>query len=155
MQAGAPPSAGPLAGIIVPCPSGPSEGDLVDALTSRTALLNVWASPCGPCRAKIRALDAHAHHPDAIPVVSIDVRDDAGAALSLLDELGARYPAVVDTDGELWAALEVPRAIPTVASCAPPGRCGGRTRSCCAPPRRGDAGRADQLRRPARPNLSR
>ena len=33
--------------------------------------------------------------------------------MSLLDEVGARYPSVVDTDGELWAALEVPLAIPT------------------------------------------
>ncbi|MBW0114113.1 TlpA family protein disulfide reductase [Pseudonocardia sp. KRD-169] len=116
------------------CLSGPSEGDLAAALASRTALLTVWASWCGPCRAEIPALDAYAHHPDAIPVVSIDVRDDAGAALSLLDELGARYPSVVDTDGELWAAWRSHAPSRPVASCAPPGRWGGWTRSCCAPP---------------------
>lgn len=112
-QPGAPPPTGPLAGIVVPCLGGPGEVDLAAALAGRPALLNVWASWCGPCRAEIPALDAYANRPDAIPVVGIDVRDDAAAALSLLDELGARYPSVVDTDGELWAALEVPLAIPT------------------------------------------
>lgn len=112
-QAGAPAPAGPLAGIIVPCLGSPGEVDLAAALAGRPALLNVWASWCGPCREEIPALDAYAERPDAIPVVGIDVRDDAEAALSLLDELGARYPSVVDTDGKLWAALEVPLAIPT------------------------------------------
>lgn len=112
-QPGTPQPAGLLAGIVVPCLGGPGEVDLAAALAGRPALLNVWASWCGPCRAEIPALDAYANRPDAIPVVGIDVRDDAGAALSLLDELGARYPSVVDTDGELWAALEVPLAIPT------------------------------------------
>ncbi|MDN5749122.1 MAG: TlpA family protein disulfide reductase, partial [Pseudonocardia sp.] len=59
------------------------------------------------------ALDAYAERPDAISVIGIDVRDVAESALSLLDELGARYPSVVDTSGELWAALEVPLALPT------------------------------------------
>jgi hypothetical protein len=46
-------------------------------------------------------------------VIGIDVRDDATAALGLLADLGATYPSVVDTDGELWTALQVPLAIPT------------------------------------------
>lgn len=112
-QPGGPPPAGPLAGIVVPCLGGPNEVDLAAALAGRPALLNVWASWCGPCRAEIPALDAYANRADAVPVIGIDVRDDARAALSLLDELGARYPSVVDTDGELWAALQVPLAIPT------------------------------------------
>lgn len=112
-SAGAPPPAGPLAGIVVPCLGGPGEVDLAAALAGRPALLNVWASWCGPCRAEIPALDAYAERPDAISVIGIDVRDVAESALSLLDELGARYPSVVDTSGELWAALEVPLALPT------------------------------------------
>ena len=58
-------------------------------------------------------LHAYAARPDAVSVVGIDVRDNATAALGLLADLGARYPSVIDTDGELWAAPQVPLAIPT------------------------------------------
>ncbi|MHA6781808.1 TlpA family protein disulfide reductase [Pseudonocardia saturnea] len=112
-QPGAPEPAGPLVGIVVPCLGAPGEVDLAAALAGRPALLNVWASWCAPCRAEIPVLDAYADRPDAIPVIGIDVRDDAAAALRLMADLGARYPSVVDTGGELWQALEVPLAIPT------------------------------------------
>lgn len=112
-QPAAPAPAGPLAGIVVPCLGGPGQVDLAAALAGRPALLNVWASWCAPCREEIPALQAYAERPDAVAVVGIDVRDDAAAALGLLAELGARYPSVVDTGGELWDALKVPLAIPT------------------------------------------
>ncbi|OZM76439.1 thiol-disulfide isomerase [Pseudonocardia sp. MH-G8] len=110
---GTPPASGRLAGIIVPCLGAPGEVDLAAALAGRPALLNVWASWCGPCREEIPVLDAYAARPDAVPVIGVDVRDDAITALGVLGDLGATYPSVVDTDGELWAALQVPLAIPT------------------------------------------
>lgn len=112
-QPDAPAPTGPLVGLVVPCLGTPGEVDLAAALAGRPALLNVWASWCAPCREEIPVLDAYADRPDAIPVVGIDVRDDAAAALRLMADLGARYPSVVDTGGELWQALDVPLAIPT------------------------------------------
>ncbi len=112
-QPDAPQPSGPLRGITVPCLGAPGEVDRAATLAGRPALLNVWASWCAPCRAEIPVLDEYAGRPDAIPVIGIDVRDDAAAALRLMADLGARYPSVVDTRGELWRALEVPLVIPT------------------------------------------
>lgn len=50
--------------------------------------------------------------PGALPVIGIDVKDDPGAALTLLAELGATYPSVVDENNALRSALQVPSAIP-------------------------------------------
>jgi thiol-disulfide isomerase/thioredoxin len=114
-------AAGPLASITVPCLGTPGQVDLGAALAGRPALLNVWASWCIPCREEIPVLNAYAARPDAVPVVGIDVRDDATAALNLLADLGARYPSVIDTKGRLWAALDVPLAIPTTFVLRPDG----------------------------------
>jgi thiol-disulfide isomerase/thioredoxin len=119
--AGTSAAAGPLAGITVPCLGTPGQVDLGAALAGRPALLNVWATWCIPCREEIPVLNAYAARPDAVPVVGIDVRDDATAALNLLADLGARYPSVVDTEGRLWAALKVPLAIPTTFVLRPDG----------------------------------
>lgn len=107
------PPVGPLTGIVVPCLGAPGQVDLAASLAGRPALLNVWASWCVPCREEIPVLDEYANRPGAVAVVGIDVRDDPAAALRLLADLGAHYPSVVDTGGELWRALEVPFAIPT------------------------------------------
>ncbi|MGH3983652.1 MAG: TlpA family protein disulfide reductase, partial [Pseudonocardiaceae bacterium] len=61
---------------------------------------------------EIPVLAQYAARPDAIPVIGIDVQDRPADGLTLLADLGARYPSVTDPDGALQRTLHAPPVLP-------------------------------------------
>ena len=76
----------------------------------RVKLVNFWASWCAPCRVEHPNLQGLA---DAgVPILGINYKDDAEAALAFLSELGSPYETVAaDTTGRVardWGVYGVP-----------------------------------------------
>ena len=102
---------------IVDCPTGDGDADLPDvelaclgggtagslADIEGPAIINFWASNCGPCRKEMPALQAFTEeYGDQVPVIGVDFLDTyPGAALDLAKRTGATYPSYADPCGDL------------------------------------------------------
>jgi cytochrome c biogenesis protein CcmG/thiol:disulfide interchange protein DsbE len=79
------------------------------------AVVNVWASWCGPCRFEFPYFQkAAAEFGDRVAFLGLDSEDSDAAATTFLDELPLPYPSVTDPDADARDEFEL-RGYPATA----------------------------------------
>lgn len=105
---------GGLPPITLPCFGGGPDVDL-GALRG-PAVVNLWASTCGPCRREMPILqDFHERYGDQVAMLGVDYQDvQTEAAMSLVQQTGVTYPLLADPQSQLSGAgpLPVLRGLP-------------------------------------------
>jgi DsbE subfamily thiol:disulfide oxidoreductase len=87
-----------------------------DQFRGRVALVNFWASWCGPCRLEQPGLERLSKELDGsgVEFLGINFMDDRAAALAYLDEFDVTYMSVADREGILAHRFGVPYLPATV-----------------------------------------
>lgn len=71
------------------------------------AVINLWASWCGPCRKELPAFQRLADRSAGqLHVVGVDVRDRRSAAISIAETYDLTFPTLYDPDEKLLNGLE-------------------------------------------------
>lgn len=72
-------------------------------LGGRVAVVNFWASWCGPCRREAPDLEAtwRTYEDQNVQFLGVNFKDDPYAARAFEDEFGLSYPSAVDPSGPL------------------------------------------------------
>jgi cytochrome c biogenesis protein CcmG/thiol:disulfide interchange protein DsbE len=72
------------------------------SVRGHAAVVNVWASWCGPCRLEIPDFQkVAAERGDEVAFIGINAEDSDAAAETFLDEFPLPYPSVTDPNSEL------------------------------------------------------
>jgi thiol-disulfide isomerase/thioredoxin len=102
-----------LPALALPDPDG-RRFDLAVLTRGRPALLNVWATWCGPCVKEMPMLDAfhRAQAPNGVQVVGIAL-DDPGAVKDFMARYRIGYTSLVDVPGKADAGVRLgnPRGV--------------------------------------------
>ncbi|WP_016700096.1 TlpA family protein disulfide reductase [Actinoalloteichus spitiensis] len=95
---------------VVPVTShdGGERGDLAAVVGEGPALVNLWATWCGPCVDELPVLDEYAAGEDAVPVFGVQVQSDRDAGRRMLDELGVGFPSVHEDGDQLRRLVRAP-----------------------------------------------
>lgn len=90
-----------LPDVALPCLGGGTEASLADV--EGPAMINFWASNCGPCRKELPALaEFDRRYGDQVAVIGVDYLETyPGAALDLARQSEVTYPSFADACGAL------------------------------------------------------
>lgn len=80
-----------------------------ELLDGKVAVVNYWASWCGPCRVEAPGLQQlwEEYRPDGVQFLGVNFKDDRYSARAFEDEFGLTYPSAFDPTGSLAAKFQV------------------------------------------------
>jgi cytochrome c biogenesis protein CcmG, thiol:disulfide interchange protein DsbE len=85
----------------------------IDALKGYPAVVNVWASWCGPCRFEFPTLQKlSAAYGKRVAFLGVDSQDSDDAAKTFLDEEPVPYPSYTDPDQSIANAIGATVGLP-------------------------------------------
>lgn len=78
------------------------------SLRGKPALVNVWASWCGPCRREMPALERLSRHErERLTVIAVDQGEDPATARAYTRRFGVTFLVAVDGDQQLGTVLHL------------------------------------------------
>lgn len=93
-----------LPALTLPCFTGGAPVALRDV--AGPAVINVWASWCGPCRKELPAFQRLSERTSGrLQVVGVNTRDSRGGAQAIGEDFGVRFPVLVDQGDALQREL--------------------------------------------------